>query len=64
MLKMAGVQLHPGVRILIGAVVIAIGLLRHGTMPLIVGGALIVWGVAAVLGLASGGAEDGRSQRR
>ncbi len=50
MLKMTGARLHPAVRILIGAGVIAIGLVRHGTTPLIVGGALIVWGVAAVLG--------------
>lgn len=64
MLKMTGAPLHPGIRILIGAVVIAIGLVRHSTAPLIIGGVLIVWGVAAVLGLAGGAAEQSRSPRR
>lgn len=54
MLKMTGVQLHPRVRILIGAVFVAIGLLRHnGIAMLIVGGVLVAWGIAAVLDPAS-----------
>jgi energy-coupling factor transporter transmembrane protein EcfT len=57
-LKMAGVRPHPALRILIGAVFLAIGFLRHGTAPLIIGGVLIVWGVVAVLGLSGGESED------
>jgi hypothetical protein len=48
MLRMAGVQLHPGVRVLIGAALIALALIRHaGPAPLLIGGALILWGLAA-----------------
>ena len=65
MLKMAGVQLHPAVRILIGGVLIAVGIGRH-TAPLVVGILLVVWGLAAVLGLTAGrrdaDSQEGRSR--
>lgn len=54
MLKMAGVQTHPAIRIVIGVIIGAIGLARDTTVPLIVGGVLVVWGIVAVLGMAVG----------
>ncbi len=65
MLKIAGVQLHPGVRILIGAVFVGIGLMRHnGTAMMIIGGLLVVWGIAAVLDVGAVRARDGRQDER
>jgi hypothetical protein len=62
-LKLAGVQTHPALRILIGAVLIAVGVARHDAgVPLIVGGVLIVWGIAAVLSVARSGRSQGRSR--
>lgn len=59
MLKIAGVRGHPALRILIGGAVIAIGWARHGaTSALIVGAVLVLWGIAAVLGLAGGAPGD------
>ncbi|MGZ4168921.1 MAG: hypothetical protein ACXVSA_19540 [Solirubrobacteraceae bacterium] len=56
MLKMAGVRLHPGMRVVLGAVLIAVGLARHDATPLLViGGALLLFGVAGMVGAASGG---------
>jgi hypothetical protein len=64
MLRMAGVQAHPAVRILIGGVLIALGIARHDAVPaLVVGTVLIVWGFAAVLALA-GGRRNADSQER
>jgi hypothetical protein len=54
MLKMAGFELHPAIRIVIGAIILGIGLARGATAPLIIGGALVVWGIVAVLGMAIG----------
>jgi hypothetical protein len=63
MLRMAGVRVHPALRILIGAVILGIGLMRHHATPaLVVGAVLIAWGIAAVLGLARGG-DEARSTR-
>jgi hypothetical protein len=64
MLKMAGVQLHPAVRILIGGVLIALAIARHTTLGLFVGIVLVVWGFAAVLGLMAGGRDAESQQRR
>jgi hypothetical protein len=50
-LKLAGVQLHPGVRVLIGGALIALGVALDGAVPMIViGSALVLWGIVAVLG--------------
>ncbi len=50
MLKMAGVRLHPGMRFVLGAVLIAAGLVRHDATPLLViGGALVLFGVVGAL---------------
>jgi len=65
MLRMAGVRLHPAVRVLIGAVILGIGLTRHHATPaLVIGAVLIVWGLAAVLGLAGGDDGEARSTGR
>ena len=64
MLRMAGVQLHPAVRILIGGVLIALGVARHTIPGLVVGIVLVVWGLAAVLGLATGHRDVDPQQRQ
>jgi hypothetical protein len=64
MLRMAGVQTHPALRILIGGILIVLGLVR-GTAPgVVIGVVLVIWGVAAVLGLAAGHRDGGPRQRR
>jgi hypothetical protein len=51
MLRMAGIKLHPAMRLAIGAGLIAIGLARHNATPLIViGAAFVVFGVASLVG--------------
>jgi hypothetical protein len=57
MLRLLGVRLHPGLRLLLGVALIAIGLAGHRTGLLVAGAAVIVW---AVIG-AAGGA--GRARR-
>lgn len=53
MLRMLGMELHPAARIAIGAVVVAIGLMRGNAAPMVVvGGALVVWGLVAWAGRA------------
>jgi len=64
MLRMAGVQLHPAVRILIGGVLIALGIARHTALGVVVGIVLVVWGLAAVLGLTAGDRDADPQQRR
>jgi hypothetical protein len=65
MLKMAGIQTHPALRILIGVALIALGIARHrATVPLIIGGVLIVWGIAAVLDLTRSGRDQPRSGKQ
>jgi hypothetical protein len=57
MLGLVGVHLHPGLRALIGAAVLAVGLAGHAAFLTVVGAAIGAWGVAAlVVGL-------GRSRR-
>ena len=60
MLKMAGLQTHPALRIVIGIVIGAIGVARNTTAPLVIGGVLVAWGIVAVLGMAIG---DGAQRR-
>ena len=49
MLKLAGVQLHPAYRFLIGGAFVLIGVARGGAIPIIViGGALILWALVAL----------------
>jgi hypothetical protein len=62
MLKMAGVQTRPVMRIAIGAIVMALGFIRDSTAPLVIGGVLVVWGFVAVLGLAVGAGGEGGSR--
>ena len=64
MLRMAGVQLHPAVRVLIGGVLIALGIARHTVPGLVIGIVLVVWGLAAVLGLTVGDRDADSQQRR
>jgi len=64
MLRMAGIQLHPAVRVLIGGVLIALGIARHTIPGLVVGIVLVVWGLAAVLGLATGDRDADPQQRQ
>ena len=66
MLKLAGVQTHPALRILIGAALIVLGIARdRATVPLIIGGVLVVWGIAAVLDLTRPARDQhGSGQRR
>jgi hypothetical protein len=48
-LKLAGVQLHPAYRFLIGGAFVLIGVARGGAIPIIViGGALILWALVAL----------------
>jgi hypothetical protein len=52
MLRMAGIKLHPAMRLAIGAGLIAIGLARHNATPLIgIGAAFVVFGVASLVGM-------------
>jgi hypothetical protein len=62
MLKMAGVQTHPAIRILIGVVIGTIGLASNTTAPLIIGGVLVAWGILAVLTMAVGDGGERRSE--
>ena len=64
MLRMAGVQTHPAMRILIGGVLIALGIARHTVPGLVIGIVLVVWGLAAVLGLTVGDRDADSQQRR
>lgn len=49
MLKLAGVQLHPAYRFLIGGAFVLVGVARGGAIPIIVvGGVLILWGLVAL----------------
>jgi hypothetical protein len=68
MLRMAGVHLHPGMRVVIGAAMIAVALAHHHATPLLViGGAFVLFGVSSLVGAAtSGRARDGAGgqQRR
>ena len=64
MLRMAGIQLHPAVRVLIGGVLIALGIARHTIPGLVVGIVLVVWGLAAVLGLTAGNRDADPQQRQ
>lgn len=60
MLKQAGVQTHPAMRIVIGVIIGALGLARGATAPVIIGGALVMWGIVAAVGSAgSGSTGDG-----
>jgi hypothetical protein len=52
MLRMLGLGGGPGPRVAIGAVLVAIGLARHGLPIAVIGGALVVWGLAAWAGAA------------
>jgi len=54
MLKMAGLELHPAIRLVIGVIIGGIGLIRGSTAPLIIGGVLVAWGIVAVIGMAVG----------
>jgi hypothetical protein len=49
MLRLIGVKLHPGVRVLIGAAILALGVVRGAAAAEVVGVALVIWGVAAVV---------------
>jgi hypothetical protein len=62
MLKMAGIDTHPAVRILIGVAVIALGIARGAMVALIVGGVLVVWGIVAVLSRADAGSRTRQSR--
>jgi hypothetical protein len=52
MLRMLGLGGGPGVRVAIGAVLVAVGLARHGVPMVVIGGGLIVWGLVAWAGAA------------
>jgi hypothetical protein len=50
MLKPAGIELHPGLRVLVGAGLVALALALDGAVPmLVIGGALVVWGAFALV---------------
>jgi hypothetical protein len=52
MLGLAGIRLHPALRIAIGAALVAGGLALPAARPLaIVGAALLLFGIASALGL-------------
>jgi hypothetical protein len=53
MLRMAGVQGHPAVRILVGVVLIALGIARQTGAGIVIGVVLVLWGIAAVMRFAA-----------
>jgi uncharacterized membrane protein (DUF4010 family) len=61
---MAGVRLHPGVRVLLGVALIGVGLLKHNAVPLIVIGAVVgLLGIASVVG-STASRDDGEGEER
>ncbi len=65
MLKMAGVETHPAVRILIGAVLVVLGLARHSATPaLFIGAVLVLWGLVAVVSSGRDRQDAASEQRR
>ena len=70
MLRLAGVRLHPAMRLVIGLAFLAVGLARHGggKAMMVVGAVLLVWalidGAGRVLGAASGGRDERGGGRR
>ena len=64
MLRMAGIRLHPGMRVLLGIVLMGVGLLKHHAAPLIVIGAVVgLLGLVSMAGGAAGGGDDGDTHR-
>lgn len=63
MLKIAGVRLHPGMRVLLGMGLIALGLLKHNATPLIVIGAIVgLLGIVSMVSSAARASDDGDSR--
>ena len=49
MFKLAGVELNPATRALIGALLLIVGVAKHGVPLMIVGGVLVAWGVVGLV---------------
>jgi membrane-bound ClpP family serine protease len=65
MLRLAGVRLHPGIRLVIGAALVAFGLWRHDAAPaIVIGGALILFGLAGLVGSPQNNGAEAGSRRR
>jgi hypothetical protein len=65
MLRMAGVRLNPGARILLGVVLAVAGMLVHVTALLVAGAVLGLLGLLSLVsGAADGTTTDGDSDRR
>ncbi len=64
MFRMAGIRLNPGMRVLLGIALMAVGLLKHQAAPLIVIGAIVgLLGLVSMVGSAAGGGDDGDANR-
>jgi hypothetical protein len=58
-LALAGIRLHPALRAAIGAAVVAVALaLALGAPVILLGAALLLWGLAGLAGLTSCRAEE------
>ena len=63
MLRMAGVRLNPGTRVLLGVVLLVAGLLVHVTALIIAGAAIGLLGFLSLVSDPAGGTRDGDSDR-
>lgn len=48
MFKLAGIELNPATRALIGALLFIVGSAKHGVPLMIIGGAFVAWGIAGL----------------
>lgn len=48
MFKLAGIELNPATRALIGALLLIVGFAKHGVPLMIIGGAFVAWGIAGL----------------
>lgn len=48
MFKLAGVELNPATRALIGALLLIVGVARHGVPLMIIGGVFVAWGIVGL----------------
>jgi len=48
MFKLAGIELNPATRLLIGALLLIVGAVKHGAPLMIIGGVLVAWGIAGL----------------
>jgi energy-coupling factor transporter transmembrane protein EcfT len=47
--KLAGIELNPATRALIGALLLIVGVARHGVPLMIIGGVCVAWGIVGLV---------------